>query len=292
MATVEHVLSAQNILGEGPLWNVEEQRLYWVDIYHKSFSRFTPSDGSYETIDVGVPIGVLAFRASGGLVMATKRGFALWDEGTRELTYLYEPEMKLPGLRFNDGAVDVGGRFWAGTMNDASDSNGTEGTLYRLDPDGSVHEMEHALGTPNGIGWSLDQATMYFTDSVPRIIYAYDYDAATGDISNRRPFIKVPKETGTPDGLTVDNEGYIWSACWDGAKLVRYAPDGSVDSVIEVPAQRPTSCVFAGPNLDELYITSASTGLSSELRQKYPLSGDIFRLKTGVSGSAERRFGG
>ncbi len=287
MSEVEHVLAAHNQLGEGALWSVDEQALYWVDIERNTFSRFLPATGVYETVDVGVPIGVLALRTSGGLVMATKKGFALWDKDTARLRYILNPEFDKPHLRFNDGAVDSRGRFWAGSMGGPG-----EGTLYRLDPDGSVHIIIPGVTTPNGIGWSPDDTIMYFTDSETRTIYAFDYDTVGGNVINRRTFIETSEEIGTPDGLIVDREGYIWSACWDGAKIVRYTPSGTVDRIIPVPALRPTSCVFGGPNLDELYITSAFTGLNEEQLKEYPLSGDIFRLKVDVTGREKFKFAG
>ena len=287
MSEVEHVLAAHNQLGEGALWSVDEQALYWVDIERNTFSRFLPTTGVYETVDVGVPIGVLALRTSGGLVMATKKGFALWDKDAAKLRYILNPEFDKPHLRFNDGAVDSRGRFWAGSMGGTG-----EGTLYRLDPDGSVHIIIPGVTTPNGIGWSPDDTLMYFTDSGTRTIYAFDYDAVGGNVINRRTFVEVPEEIGTPDGLVVDREGYIWSACWDGAKIVRYTPSGAVDRIIPVPALRPTSCVFGGPTLDELYITSAFTGLSEEQLKQYPLSGDLFRLKVDITGREKFKFAG
>ena len=285
MSDVEYILPVHDQLGEGALWSVEEQALYWVDIERNYFSRFVPATGVYEKIDVGVPIGVLALRAAGGLVMATKKGFAYWDDATRELHYIVNPEINKPHLRFNDGAVDSQGRFWAGSMGGPG-----EGTLYRLDPDGSVYTMISNVTTLNGIGWSPDDSIMYFTDSEPRIIYAFDY--IDGNILNRRNFIEVPEEIGTPDGLVVDREGYIWSACWDGAKIVRYSPSGTIDCIIPMPVLRPTSCVFGGPALNELYITSATTGLSEEQLRQYPLSGGLFRLRVDVSGREKYKFGG
>lgn len=287
MSEVEHVLAAHNQLGEGALWSVDEQALYWVDIERSTFSHFLPATGVYETVDVGVPIGVLALRTSGGLVMATKKGFAFWDKDTAELRYVINPEFDKPHLRFNDGAADSRGRFWAGSMGGRG-----EGTLYRLDPDGSVHIIIPGVTTPNGIGWSPDDTLMYFTDSGTRTIYVFDYDAVGGNIINRRTFVETSEELGTPDGLVVDREGYIWSACWDGAKIVRYTPTGAVDRIIPVPALRPTSCVFGGPTLDELYITSATTGLSEEQLEQYPRSGDLFRLKVDVTGREKFKFRG
>jgi sugar lactone lactonase YvrE len=289
---VEHVLAVQNILGEGPLWNSEEQALYWVDIYGHRFYRYEPATGELESFNVGLPVGALALRKAGGLVMATKRGFAFWDrqEGLRSIV---DPEAHKPYSRFNDGAVDRQGRFWAGTMCDPEDGcPQPESSLYRLDPDLSLHVMATEVGIANGIGWSPDQRLMYFTDSPLRMIYVYDFDAATGTIENRRPFVHTPEEKGVPDGLTVDSEGFVWSACWGGGKITRYDPTGKVERVIQLPVQYPTSCTFGGPSLDELYITSAWTALSEEKRRQQPLAGDLFRLRTDIKGQEEPKFAG
>lgn len=291
MSDLEDVLPLQNTLGEGPVWSVEEQALYWVDIAEKCFYRLDADTNTYQRVDVGVPIGVLALRAVGGIVMATQKGFAFWNTQKQELEYIADPEADKPDTRFNDGAVDCAGRFWAGTM-DTSPAERPIGVLYRLDPDGSLQSMETGVTIANGIGWSPDNTIMYFTDSPRRVIYAYDFDAASGSITNRRTFVHTPDTVSVPDGLAVDAEGYIWSACWDGAKIVRYAPDGTVDSVLQVPALRVTSCVFGGANLDELYITSASIDLTEAQKKHYPLSGHLFRLKTGVKGLKKYRYGG
>jgi sugar lactone lactonase YvrE len=261
--------------------------LYWVDIDAGCFHRLTPAAGQHEVFEVGLPIGVLAFRARGGLVMATKNGFAFWDEVTQTLDFIADPEAHKPNARFNDGAVDPQGRFWAGTMD--IDRRPTS-SLYRLDPDSAVQTMETGISVSNGIGWSPDHKTMYYTDTRASTIYAYDFDAATGAIENRRTFVKVPQSAGRPDGLTVDTQGFIWSAHWDGWKLTRYDPAGKIEREIPVPVQRPTSCTFGGPNLDELYITSARTGLSDAELKDQPLAGDLFRLQTAVKGPPEPKF--
>ncbi|GAC1677541.1 MAG: CBU_1789 family Dot/Icm type IV secretion system effector [Ktedonobacteraceae bacterium] len=290
MNNVEHVLPCRNKLGEGVVWSSDEQKLYWVDIRNNSFSRFDPASDKQDVFQVGVSIGVLAQRAAGGLVMATRGGFALWEEGAQELRYIARPYGDNPDLRFNDGAVDARGRFWAGSMSDAELPG--QGTLYRLDPDGSVHEMIKNVSVSNGIGWSPDNTIMYFTDSHPslRTIFAYDYDIETGAIANRRVFFANTDETGTPDGLTVDSAGFVWSAFWDGAKIVRFDPAGQVERTISMPVLRPTSCVFGGSGLTELYITSAA--VEEPDRPQYPLSGDLFRIKTDIKGQIKYKFGG
>jgi len=293
MNQVEHVLTVQNKLGEGPVWSAEEQALYWVDIENNSFFRYFPTTSKYESFDVGVPIGVLALRAAGGLVMATKNGFAFWDPKTQALQFLANPEADKPHTRFNDGAVDSQGRFWAGTMCGLPEiCSAPEGSLYRLDPDGSVSIMETGIFIANGIDWSPDTKIMYFTDSTRHVIYAYDFDPATGAIENRRPFISTPDEIGVPDGLTVDSEGCIWSARWGGWKITRYDPTGKVEREIQLPVQCPTSCAFGGANLDELYITSAWNELSVEQKKNQPYAGDLFRVKTDTKGRVSPKFAG
>lgn len=291
MSNLERILAVQNELGEGPLWSADEQQLYWVDIHQGNYHRLNPLTGAHAVVNVGVPIGVLALRRSGGLILAVSDGFALWDEQKRELRYLAKPDADKPLNRFNDGAVDSAGRFWAGTMNNKEDGS-LDGTLYRLDPDGSVHAMETNIGISNGIGWSPDDTTMYYIDTIPHTIYAYDFDAASGAISNRRIFVHDPADPSSPDGLTIDSEGHIWVAYWGGAKVVRYDPHGNVERIIQVPALQPTSCVFGGPDLDELYITSARIHHTPELQQRYPYSGDLFRLKTGIKGLEKFKFAG
>lgn len=289
MSEIEHILVAQNTVGEGPVWSVEEQALYWVDIDRGSYHRFDPMTRDYEMVEIGVPLGVLALRASGGFVMATRDGFAFWEQ--QKLRYIAKPEESKPHMCFNDGAVDCAGRFWAGSMKQ-NEQPPPEGTLYRLDPDGSVHAQLTPVGIPNGIGWSPDNSIMYFTDSPLRTIFAFDFDSSTGEIANRSVFVHSPDDPAIPDGLTVDSEGCVWSAWWGGARVVRYDPDGKVERVIQVPALNTTSCVFGGPNLDELYITSARATLTEQQKEQYPFSGDLFRLKTSIKGLEKFKFGG
>jgi sugar lactone lactonase YvrE len=291
-AEVEHVLSVNSELGEGPIWSAEEQALYWVDIRGKKFNRLFVKTGQHESFEVGQMLGVLALRAKGGLVLGVQSGFAFWDWQTKKLEMINDPENGRTDMRFNDGKVDPQGRFWAGSMNLKPEVGKAEGSLYRLDPDGSVHKMETGLAISNGLGWSPDRKTMYLTDSLRHVIYAYDYDAATGNIENRRDFIKSEDEWGVPDGLTVDSEGGIWSARWGGWKVDHYGPDGKKIEEIKVPVECPTSCTFGGENLDELYITSCWENFSSEQRQKQPQAGDIFRYRAGVKGQENTAFAG
>lgn len=285
MADVEHLLAVRNKLGEGPVWSVDEQALYWVDIERDRFFCLDPATGEVEVFEAGLPVGSLALRAAGGLALATKNGFAFWQGRGQPLRFIADPEAHKPQSRFNDGAVDRQGRFWAGTLGD-----GAANCLYRLDPDLALHTMETGVSISNGIGWSPDNKTMYFTDSPLQTIYAYDFDPATGAIAKRRVFVHDPGEPGVPDGLTVDRDGFVWSARWDGWALLRYDPDGRLERKIPMPVQYPTSCIFGGPALNELYITSAWSPLGERGKAAQPLAGDLFRLRTGSTGLPEPKF--
>lgn len=276
----EHILAVNNTLGESPIWHPEEQALYWVDIPDGRLYRYEPANGTYQIFAIGKQVSTLAFRMAGGLIMGVDDGFALWDLVSQSLEFIVRPAADIAGRRFNDGAVDHQGRFWAGTSS-KEDNN----TLYRLDPDRSVHTMETGLTLSNGIGWSPDDTIMYLTDTRRQMIYAYDFDATTGTIKNRRPFVHTPTADDFPDGLTVDSEGFVWSARYLGGKIVRYDPDGKVEREIKLPVTKVSSCVFGGSELDELYITTASIGMKDQ-----PLAGDLFRLKTEIIGLPEPKF--
>ncbi|MBN2304803.1 MAG: SMP-30/gluconolactonase/LRE family protein [Anaerolineae bacterium] len=284
---MEHFYAAQNELGEGPIWHADERALYWIDIPLGHVHRYHLPSRTAVRFEVGGPVGCLAMRAAGGFLIARQHDIAAWDTTQnnavpQEIIRL-EPEQV--GDRFNDGAVDPRGRFWIGSMSSAG-----KGFLYRLDPDRSLHRMKTGIRVGNGTGWSLDQRTMYFTDSPRRVIYAYDYDPDTGDIENERVFAEINGSgEGFPDGLTVDRDGCVWSARWDGWKVVRYDPAGRIVAEFPAPVQRPTSCIFGGDDLDVLFITSACDGLS---RDEQPLAGDVFCLETGTQGLPEPRFGG
>jgi sugar lactone lactonase YvrE len=288
MEKVERLLPVRNQLGEGPLWRTDEQALYWVDIEGKAYYRYLPATGVQERVEVGLLLGVMRFRRSGGMVMATSEGIQLWDDQTRTLTPLVNPEADKPRARFNDGAVDPQGRFWAGTMAPGEPSS----ALYRLDADHSLKKMDGPIGTSNGIGWSLDGRSLYFTDSPAKVIYAYDFDPDSGNIANRRPFIHTPDEPGVPDGLIVDSQGFLWSARWGGWKINRYDPAGKLERVITMPVEFPTCCVFGGPDLTDLYVTTAWTNLGEQGKDTQPWAGDIFRLYTDIKGQVEPFYAG
>ena len=295
MSQVEQVLNITNILGEGPLWVPDEKALYWVDIDTRQVFRYYPATNNHDQFTFHFSVTVLGMRAKGGFVLAHTNGFAFWKpqpgEEIQALKPVTDPEANIPDNRFNDGAVDRQGRFWAGTMN-MVDSFTPTGSLYRLDPDRSVHKMETGVNISNGCAWSPDNETMYFTPTGDRIIWAYDFDPDAGSISNRRIFVEIPKEDGYPDGHTVDSQGCLWTALWGGSKISCYDPDGKKLREIPIPAAQVTRPAFGGENLDELYITSAWTGLSQQERAEQPQAGGLFRVKVDVAGLPEPKFTG
>lgn len=284
----EHLFDTHCRLGEGPLWHPSEQRLYWVDIENQDLYQSNAALTDYTKVHFPTPIGAFGFIRTGGLVLAVQDGFAVSDGTPDTLTKIWQPYPDREDIRMNDGKVDPTGRFWAGTL----DPVHAQAALYRLDPDGGHHTVLQGLGISNGLGWSPDRKTMYVTDSLRYTIYAFDYDLATGAISNQRDFLKLPKDARgiVPDGLCVDAEGCIWSAHWNGWQIVRYSPAGEPLLEINLPTQLVTSCCFGGPKNDQLFITTAWTDLTEEQRQAQPLAGAVFTAQTTTQGQATHFF--
>jgi sugar lactone lactonase YvrE len=288
----ELILDARALLGEGPIWDARASVLYWVDIAGCKVHIFKPATGGDRAIDVGQPVGTVVPRRAGGVMVALRDGFAALDLDSSALTMIADPEAHLPGNRFNDGKCDPAGRFWAGTMRQAEDQRGG-GSLYRLDPDLSVHKMLGDVTVANGIAWSSDARTMYFIDTPTMTVAAFDYNLETGDIANPRPVVHTPDGPGFPDGMTIDAEGMLWVAYWGGWRVVRWNPHtGEALAVIELPVERVTAPWFGGPNLDELYITTARVGLNDAGLANQPHAGSIFVARPGVRGLAAFDFAG
>jgi sugar lactone lactonase YvrE len=282
-------VNSQNELGEGPVWDQDENVLYWVDIKKQLLQRWFYSTTKVNIWKMPSAIGSLAIRKPGVSVVALRKSLAYFDMENGSIEPICDIETKLPFTRFNDGKCDRHGRFWAGTMD--GDSTKRRGALYRLDVDEICIKVRGDVGTSNGLGWSPDNKIFYYTDSSTHTIYAYDFDLESGEISKERVFAKTP-ENYVPDGLTVDADGYIWSAMWDGWKIIRFSPSGNIDTEIQLPVQRPTSCTFGGPDLNKLFVTSARVDLTPEELQQQPLAGNIFALDTKVVGLPEPRYGG
>lgn len=283
----EVVLQIPTILGEGPLWSVDEQVLYWLDIFRPTINRFDPATGTNEVVAVSEPIYALGLGEGGGFVAAMESGFALLTHDGSTSRRLANPNAG-QDVNFNDGKVDARGRFWSGTM--ARDWKSPVGVLYRVGDDGKPHAMERGIILSNGIAWSPDSKVMYFTDFGRRCIYAYDFDLDDGRIARRRTLIEFGEGEGSPDGITVDEDGGIWVAHWDGWCVTRHAPDGRIAGRIRMPVPRPTSVMFGGRNLDTLYITSAAMHLTGDQLSAAPLSGALFALAPGVAGLPEQKF--
>lgn len=284
------VLDIRTELGEGPLWDDRRQRLLFVDIMRGHVHEFDPVSGLDRVVEFPWPVGAVALHESGEWLLAAANGFYQADPATGVTTLVAAVEADLPGNRMNDGYVDARGRFWAGTMGMHRVRNA--GTLYRLDPDWAVYPMVTPVSTSNGIDWSPDNRIAYYIDTPTGRVDQFDFDLSTGTPTNRRPFVEIPSAEGSPDGLIVDAEGFVWVCLWKGAAVRRYAPDGRLDMVIPMPAAQTTKCAFGGANLDDLFITTAWTGLTDAERAAQPLAGGVFRCRPGVKGRPPNRFAG
>lgn len=292
MSEVRLALAIGARLGEGPVWCPREQALYFVDSLAPELLRWHPESGAVARWPVPDLIGSFALRAGGGALLALRHGLFVFDFESGTAEPVVDLSTENPENRFNDGKCDRRGRFWAGNMHFAGLPRQPRGSLYRFEADFGHVRRESGIRTSNGIGWSPDDRTMYYTDTRAERIWAYDYDLETGENTKRRDFVVVDQDAGRPDGLTVDGEGGVWSANWGGWRVVRYRPDGALDRVVEMPVERPTSVMIGGPDLRTLYVTSARDGLSEEARAAQPLAGHVFALDLDVPGLPEPRFAG
>ena len=289
---IEVLVDVKTILGEGPLWDVEEQRLYWIDSFGMNVFRATADGQEIRAWDVPQKIGSMALRKSGGAVVSLARGFHFLDLRTGDVDLIVDPEPGRTNNRLNDGKVDRRGRFIAGSMDTMEE--GPNGALYRLDPDLSLHKLDDKIIVSNGPCWSPDSKTFYFADTWSGEIWKYDYDLATGSVANRRTFAKVDRSRGgAADGSTVDAEGCLWNALVYDGRLVRYRPDGSVDRIIEMPVKKVTSVMFGGPALDILYVTSMAKPPLPRFPGDGVQRGSLFAIyDLGIRGVPEPRFAG
>ena len=282
------VADVKAVLGEGPIWVEAEQALYWLDIKGRKIFRLSEASGR-EQWDTPMRVGAIAPRKSGGFIAGTEHGFVeiALDQGRFEI--IHDPEEHLPGNRFNDGKTDRRGRFWAGTMDDGEKA--ASGSLYRLGADGSCRKIDQGYRVTNGPAFSPDGSRMYHSDSALQLIYAFDL-SEDGEPGERRLFASFAQGDGFPDGMTVDSDGFLWVAFWDGWCVRRLSPDARVVETIKMPVQRPTSCAFGGPELDRLYITSARIGLGPDSLAMQPCAGGLFLLETDARGIAQTPFAG
>ncbi len=288
---IEVLVDVKTTLGEGPLWDVDEQRLYWIDSFDGRVFRCTADGREVRCWDVPQKIGSMCLRKGGGAVLSLQRGFHFLDFRSGEVSLIHDPEPDRPANRLNDGKVDRRGRFVAGSMDTMEE--GPNGALYCLDPDLKVRLLEPGVIVSNGPCWSPDGRTFYFTDTWSGEISAYDYDLETGSIANKRCFTRMTSEGGAFDGATVDAEGGVWSAHVYAGKIVRYAPDGRIDRVIDMPVRKVTSVMFGGPELEVLYVTSMAKPPLPRFPSDPVLRGALFAVHDpGVRGVPEPRFAG
>lgn len=276
---LELIADYQCVTGEGPLWHPGEKRVYWVDISNGRMFRYDPASGKHEQFYEGEVVGGFTIQADGALLLFMAKGaIKLWRDG--ELTTLIDEIPDERDSRFNDVIADPVGRVFCGTM----PGKDRLGRLYRLDTDGTLTQLLDGIGTSNGMGFTPDRKQMYYTDSPKFELYRFDYEQVTGALTNQRVFVKSPENGGFPDGMTVDAEGYVWSARWDGGCLVRFTPDGVEERRIQFPAKKVSSVVFGGEDYTDIYVTTAG---GDKKATDGPGAGALFRLNLGIRGVPE-----
>lgn len=286
---VELVLDDKALLGEGPCWT--NNQLYWVDIVNKQVCIYNPATKSHRKIQFEQAVSAIVPRTENEAVIVLEDGFYVLDLETEELSLLKHVEADIPTNRFNDGKCDPFGRFWAGTME--KDGKDKQAALYCLDTDGKLSKKLDNVGISNGLDWSIDQTKFFYIDTLTRKVARFDYEIETGSISNRTDIIDFEQEEGMSDGMTIDAEGMLWIAHWAGSKVSRWNPHtGTKLSEVEIPALNITSCTFGGPDLDELYITTAGVGMTDDQALQFPLAGGLFKVRTNVKGLKSNHFKG
>ena len=275
---LEVVVKHTCLLGEGPVWDAKRKVIYWVDILNGKIHEYQPRENIHITLPVQQMIGALAVRTNGNFIAALQNGFAFIDRISGEIKMLGDPESHLPGNRFNDGKCDPAGRFFAGTMSLSEAPNA--GNVYVIEKDLAITKKLESVTVSNGMAWSADHQKFYYIDSPTFQVVSYDYDAASGNITNKKTIIQIPEKEGSPDGMTIDREGMLWVAHWDGWQVARWDPvTGQKLLSIQLPVARVTSCTFGGEDLQDLYITSARVGIPEKELEKQPLAGSLFVVK-------------
>jgi sugar lactone lactonase YvrE len=282
--------STADVLGESPVWVAQTGHLYWVDLRRPALHRLEPASGRVETWAMPEVIGAVVPRASGGVVVALKHGLHAFDPALAALTPLVEVEAGPPQNRLNDAKCDVAGRIWCGSMWDFGLQ--TTGSLYRIEPDLQVQAVRGAVTIANAIAFAPDNRTMYFADTRRGSVERADFDAGTGEIGGWSDFAEADAAPGRPDGATVDAQGFVWNARYQGGCLARFAPDGRLDRLVSLPVTQPTSCCFGGPDLATLFVTTATQKLDEAQTRSQPLAGSLLAVDVGVAGLPAFAFAG
>jgi len=289
MAQAACVAHTQDVLGEVPRWHPLEHALYWIDAFKPAVHRLDPASGKLESFTPPEKLGSFAPRAGGGLLIAGRGGLAHYDPASGTLDRIVDPEGGGAVNILNDGRCDRRGRFWVGSMSKTMER--ASGSLYRLER-GHLAAVDDGIWVANGVCWSPDERRMYLADSHVKTIFVYEFDLAAGTIGPRRVFATMGDRPGVPDGSSVDAEGFIWNAVFDGSCLLRYAPDGRVNRIVQLPVSRPTACAFGGADLATLYLTTARFRLAPERLAAEPLAGGLLALDVGVKGLPEPLYAG
>ncbi len=290
---VDCVLDIGAALGECPVWDGRDQCLFWIDIDSRAVHRFDPAAGENQTRLLPGRPGSLALTADPDrLLVAIEHQLVdlTWSSGETAVRVDLEPEG--PGKRLNDGRCDPAGRFWVGSMGDPPSDGRDAGLLHRVEADGTAEVVRTGIGVSNALAFSPDGNVMYWADTPRNLVWAYDYDVATGERSNERVFLDFTDLPGLPDGACVDEAGCFWVACVYGWSLLRATPDGTVDRIVELPIEKPTMPAFGGAGLDTVFVTSISSGGSVRSAPGQPQAGGLFALSPGVTGLPEPRFAG
>jgi sugar lactone lactonase YvrE len=285
-------------VAEGPVWDAQSGKLFWVDIIGKTIHAIDPLSGAQQVWpSQDFPTALAISRDGNRSMVALAAGMAWLDFKSGSFTPFADPDT-MPGNRLNEGKCDQQGRFWTGTMQtnlnpdgSGKDMDRNSGALFRVDPDGATScHTEHDFGITNTLAWSPDGKTFYFGDSIRNVILAYDWDADGGTISNQRVHLEG-FDRGAPDGSAMDEDGCLWNARFGGSCLIRITPKGDVDQVIELPVTNPTSCTFGGPDRRTLFVTSAQFTLSKDQLAANPLEGAVLGSHVEIAGMTDHRFG-
>lgn len=277
-------------LGEGPVWDPDRQALWWVDIFEGMVHRFDPKSGDDECYPFGEPVGAVALRAGGGLVVVLANRVITWAPGNPRGELVAQLNGDEARHRLNDARCDRQGNLWVGSVSENTQPNAA--SLYRLDTAGGMQPVLRGVTISNGLDWAPSGDQFYYIDSPTQRVDVFRCDLDTARLTDRRPAARIEPSDGLPDGMTLDADGYIWVALYGGGSVRRYAPDGTLDTEIKLPVSQVTSCTFGGPDLMDLYITTGRKDLPDDQVREQPLAGALFRCRPGVRGRLTQTYGG